>query len=54
MRTKELTLLAVRGFIPPSLTGSKHRMYDTGEATSGGHSGDLPAEALAELFVGLG
>ena len=54
MRSTELTLLAVRGFKAPGLTCSKHGMDDTGKTTGGRYPGDLPTEALAGQFIGMG
>ena len=48
-----ISVLLSDGFIVPDLTGAEHCMDSTGEATSGSDSGNLPAETLSDLFVGL-
>ncbi len=53
MPVLELTLLAVRGFVVPGLTRSKHGMHHAGEATGSSNPGDLPTKALADLFIGM-
>jgi hypothetical protein len=53
MPVSELTLLAVRGFVVPGLTRSKHGMHHAGEATGSSNPGDLPTKALADLFIGM-
>jgi len=47
----DTSVLSGDGLISPDLTGPEHRVNGTGEAASSRDPGDLPAEALSDLFV---